>query len=232
MHPLQITVLKKLAFSQGLHFSELQPKGTPSNQLTFHLQQLMDNGLVMKEESVYHLTGLGKEKVTGIDSETLQFSTQAKQISSVICMRQGAKEMEFLFYERTKHPYFGFHGFPAGKIKYGETVGEAASREVYEETGLFTSPELLSITHYITYDKESQRLVDDKVLFRFRAIEPKGDLVSSAEGECTWIPESEIRSFVKKPYHSIELVLEEIEEAKVFNGSVAFREFRMEREGF
>lgn len=232
MHPLQITILKTLAFSQGLHFSELQPKGIPSNQLTFHVQQLIDNGLIFKEDSIYHLTGLGKEKVTGIDSDTLQFSTQAKQISSVICMREGKQEMEFLLYERTKHPYFGFHGFPAGKIKYGETVGEAAQREVFEETGLFIQPELLSITHYITYDRESQRLVDDKVLFRFRAIEPTGELVSSPEGECTWIPESKIRDYVKKPYHSVELVLEEIDEAKNFSGTPAFREFRMEREGF
>lgn len=232
MHPLQITILKTLAFSQGLHFAQIQPKGVPSNQLTFHLQQLLDNGYITKQEQVYHLTGLGKEKATLIDSETLQFSTQAKQIASVICMRQGTKEMEFLFYERTKHPYFGFHGFPAGKIKYGETIAEAAQREVYEETGLFTQPELLSITHYITYDKETQRLVDDKVLFRFRGVEPTGELVSSAEGECSWIPESQIRTFVQKPYHSIELVLEEIDEAKNFNGIPAFREFRMEREGF
>lgn len=232
MHPLQITIIKTLAFSQGLHFAQLQPKGVPSNQLTFHIQQLLDNGYIEKMDLTYHLTGLGKEKATLIDSETLQFSTQAKQIASMICMRQGKDEMEFLFYERTKHPYFGFHGFPAGKIKYGETVAEAARRETFEETGLFAQPELLSITHYITYDKNTQKLVDDKVLFRFRGVEPTGELVSSAEGECSWVPESQIPSFVQKPYHSLELVLEEVQEAKDFTGTLAFREFRMEREGF
>ncbi|WP_025729919.1 RNA deprotection pyrophosphohydrolase [Heyndrickxia ginsengihumi] len=52
----------------------------------------------------------------------------------------------------TKHPYRGIE-FPGGKIEKGETLREAAVREVYEETGGLIS-NIVYIGEYCVEDKQ------------------------------------------------------------------------------
>lgn len=54
---------------------------------------------------------------------------------SVVVFREGGGE-EVLLVERGKEPVKGHWAFPGGKIEVGETVAQAAQREVREETGL------------------------------------------------------------------------------------------------
>lgn len=54
---------------------------------------------------------------------------------SVVVFRDGAAG-EVLLVERGKEPVKGHWAFPGGKIEVGETVAQAAQREVREETGL------------------------------------------------------------------------------------------------
>ncbi len=46
------------------------------------------------------------------------------------------QESRFLLVERAKNPGRGMHAFPGGKAEPGETLEEAARRELFEETGL------------------------------------------------------------------------------------------------
>ena len=55
-------------------------------------------------------------------------------VSVVVFRHQDAKEV--LFVERGRAPAKGLWAPPGGKIETGETVAEAARREVWEETGL------------------------------------------------------------------------------------------------
>jgi 8-oxo-dGTP diphosphatase len=46
------------------------------------------------------------------------------------------KEGKFLLGKRNKRNYFGYWVIPGGGVKWGETIREAAIREIKEETGL------------------------------------------------------------------------------------------------
>ena len=54
---------------------------------------------------------------------------------------------EALFCIRAKEPYKGMYNFVGGKVEEGETNGEAAYRELYEETGI--TKEDIELDHFM-----------------------------------------------------------------------------------
>ena len=52
-----------------------------------------------------------------------------------------------LFCIRAKEPYKGMYNFVGGKVEEGETNGEAAYRELYEETGISRSD--IELDHFM-----------------------------------------------------------------------------------
>ncbi len=51
---------------------------------------------------------------------------------------------QVLLVQRSKQPDAGLWGFPGGHVEWGETVLEAAQRELHEETSVVAEP-----THYL-----------------------------------------------------------------------------------
>ena len=63
------------------------------------------------------------------------------------------KPGQFLLVRRSKAPDAGRWSFPAGKIERGETLGEAALRELSEETGIVARfGKVLTAVDAIEYD--------------------------------------------------------------------------------
>ncbi|ATG47292.1 NUDIX hydrolase [Celeribacter ethanolicus] len=63
-------------------------------------------------------------------------SDQPKLAVLAVCQRNGT----FLMVERGKDPARGTWGFPGGHVEFGETLAEAAARELFEETGVVAAP--------------------------------------------------------------------------------------------
>ncbi len=51
------------------------------------------------------------------------------------------RQQHVLLVQRGKEPDAGLWGFPGGHVEWGETVLEAAARELLEETGIVARPE-------------------------------------------------------------------------------------------
>ncbi len=49
-------------------------------------------------------------------------------------------DQQVLLVQRSKQPDAGLWGFPGGHVEWGETVLDAAARELMEETGLIAEP--------------------------------------------------------------------------------------------
>lgn len=206
LHTLQIKILQKLLFANGLRYSELKPsKELENNKFSFHLDQLVKEGYIQKDDAKYFLTNNGKEFANRIGTET-EFKLQAK--ISVIVVPVRKNDSEVLLYTRLKHPFYDCQGYFSGKVYLGETVYEGALRELKEETNLSGEPFLFLILHDIVQDAKRKTLLEDKFFFCFIVREPKGELNFFEEGKFEWVKREDLRTYITKPFHTIERSLE------------------------
>ena len=115
------------------------------------------------------------------------FPTMKRKIPTeltVMCMVCDGDKI--LVQDRTKPDWPGI-SFPGGHVEQGESLTEAAIREVREETGLTISHPLLCGVKDWSNEDGSRYMV----LF-FKTNEFSGVLTSSEEGEMRWVRLSEL----------------------------------------
>lgn len=238
LHYLQLAILKKLLFSDGLHFSELRPNpDLENNQLTFHIDQLIRDGYVVKnEDKIYKLTDSGKEYANRMDTDKTQVMRQAKIGGISCCIRtkdvSESGENEFLIYTRKKHPFYGSQGYASGKVAYGESVLEAVQRELKEETQLEGEPKLFMIEHHRVYKPGTDELLEDKFFYFCRFINPTGDVNANEEGTFEWVPESQVQDYFKKPFETVDRLMYITDRIKDFDKELTFEEILHYPENF
>lgn len=132
-HHLQRELLYKLVVNDALRFSELRPKQIDSNVVTYHLQQLIKEKLIIKnDEGKYQLTELGK--VAGINI-TLTKKELLEQAHSIIlmCVRDGDS---WLLRRRKAQPMYDRVGFVHSEPIAGTPALETATEDFESRTGL------------------------------------------------------------------------------------------------
>lgn len=227
MHPIRKQILKLLLFSQTQRFSQLKPKEITGSLFTFHLDELIKEGYILKNPNGdYSLSEEGKLLANKYDFDSKQPNMQAK-LSVIVCpFREDSSEV--LIYKRLKNPFYGCQGFMTGKVQYGESFLEAAKRELKEETNLEGEPELVGIRHYRVFDKDSNAFLEDKCMFIFKVLDPKGELKSNEEGEFEWIKFAGIPKVVTNPLEEFNEVLEIVKDS----GELTFKEVIHKTEKF
>lgn len=224
-HTIQLKILKNLLFVESARYSEIKPdKEMENNQYSFHLDQLIDKGYIEKRENQYCLSFKGKEYANQIDTDFIEITKQAKN-SVFVCGVQVTKgQNEFLLITRKKQPFFNCQGFMSGKVKYGETISETAERELFEEANLIGKPYVVSIRHYRVFDEKTDQIIEDKFVYLCRVDTPEGVLQSNDESEFSWVAESKVENFVKRPVESFEAFKSELDEIRDFDGTIKFKE--------
>ena len=137
VHDAQIKILRELLFLPTAHFAALQrATGLDSDHVKFHIKRLVALGYVTKTADGYMLSIKGKEYANKLDTDAGVIERQPKVAVLLVIERQHHNEKQYLLQQRLKHPYYGFWGAPTGKVRWAESVVEAAARELAEETGL------------------------------------------------------------------------------------------------
>jgi bis(5'-nucleosidyl)-tetraphosphatase len=115
-------------------------------------------------------------------------TTTTKTLTSagivLYCKKQGTPYFLLLCHSKGKH-----WDFPKGKIEQGETVKEAALRELEEETGLIAQvhPDFLETISYWLREKEF--LIHKKVFFFIGTISDIAQVTLSREHcDYKWVP--------------------------------------------
>lgn len=132
-HHIQRDILKRLVKKESCRFSDLKDKTIESNLFMYHLRQLIRAKLVQKVDDGYSLTSAGKHYADRSNLPSMRLRLQPKQIT-ILVVRAG--DDEYILLKRKHLPYLDYVGFPSGKIHYGETLQQAAKRELTEKTGL------------------------------------------------------------------------------------------------
>jgi 8-oxo-dGTP diphosphatase len=104
------------------------------------------------------------------------------------------RDDKVLLVKRTNHPGKGLWAIPGGRVKLGETLKEAARREVEEETGVIISPKD-PIYVFDLIDRDDER----RIRFHYVIIDLLADYLSGVPNagtdasEARWISSRELK---------------------------------------
>jgi len=180
MHAIQLHILQKLTFVDEARYSELKPEGVESNRFVYHLKSLIADRFVEKTSSGYKLTTQGKRHVGKLSLQTLQPRFQSKIVTVIICQNEKG---EHLLMTWKRQPFLGYTAFPYGKTHFGESIREAAARELKEKSGLSAK-----LTHcgdaYLSI-RERGELISHMLCHAFWAEQPKGEMLTEGKTHTT-----------------------------------------------
>lgn len=184
IHDAQTSILRELLFHPDAGYATLQkPTGLTSDHFNFHIARLVELGLVEKiARGKYRLTPKGKEYANRLDTDNNTVERQPKVTMLIGLTRMHNGRQEYLFQQRLKNPYYGFWGLFSGKVRWGETLFEAAARETKEETNLSADFMMVGVYHEHARSKETGDVIDDKLFFVARGENVRGDLIADFEG--------------------------------------------------
>lgn len=185
IHDAQTSILRELLFHPSAGYAVLQKStGLTSDHFNFHIVRLVDLHLVDKVgKGQYRLSIKGKEYANRLDTDNNTVERQPKAAVLLALERTGANDKsEYVFQERLKNPYFGFWGFPTGKLRWGETILEGAAREALEETGLAADWRVAGLYHELVVHKKTSEIVEDKLFFVVHGTNVRGEFMADFEG--------------------------------------------------
>lgn len=187
MHRLQQHILERLIRHENQRYADLKPPDVEGNLFMYHLRAVMAKDWVHKRpDGLYELTLEGQRYADRISLTTLTPRAQARIVTLIVCRNAAG---EYLFYRRRRQPLLGLTGFPYGKVHLGESIAEAAVRELREKTGL-----VASLVHrgdgYVTM-YQGEEPVSQIMFHLFYADNPTGALSEgSTDGTPFWAPVS------------------------------------------
>lgn len=225
LHGIQLKILKKLLFAESLKYSELKPDPKiENNQLSFHLDKLLDLGYIQKTENKYQLSSSWKEYANRMETELIQIKPQAKVAVLVCCVRGEAPNHELLIYTRKKQPFFGKQGFPTGKVRFGESIFDAAKRELEEEASLSWDPQLSYIKHSFVYEEKTNKLLEDKFFYVFLVRDPRGETQWSEEGPVERVARKDFETKLTNLYYDYDDLMKVIDAIVAWEKELSFEE--------
>lgn len=188
MHPIRQDILRRLILNSKLRFSRLKPEDIESNHFIYYLKQLMNEGLVVKEDGLYTLTNEGKHLASIVSLDSLTPRLQPKIMTAPVLYDNG----KVLVHRRSCEPYIGSISLVNGKLHYGELVADAAHRELQEKTGLQAD-----LRHagevYLSYTEQGESL-NHLLSHVFVGESYSGELTSTEHSEPMWMGEDELKN--------------------------------------
>jgi len=190
VHEVQMKILRKLLFVQQAQFSNLlRETKLTSDHFTFHVKKLIAAGYVVKDNDSYRLTTTGKEYANRMDTEEYVIEKQPRLSVLLVVENHDGK---YLAQQRLKQPFYGFWGRMTGKIQWGETLEEAADRELLEETGLRAEFRYAGLYHKMDYETGGA-ILEDKYFMVMFGSNPTGVLRDEEGHHNEWLSVEELQ---------------------------------------
>jgi len=138
-HHIQKSIILSLVNISPARFSDLQPPRVPNNVFSYHLKKLVDAGYIESTKQGYIATRKALKLVV-YEGSRQRHSTPPAAITTIYVKNTKG---EVLLLNRNNKPFQGWYGLPSGLIHGGETLLQAAKRELFEKTTIKATDESL-----------------------------------------------------------------------------------------
>jgi ADP-ribose pyrophosphatase YjhB (NUDIX family) len=187
--PIQNHIFSKLKNAKMLRYSDMKPDGVPNDLFNYHLQFLVKKEYVNRSDDGYSLSELGLKHIA--DFNPTGESTSSTHLFKVnvitVVSRLNKGKLEVLQQKRTSNPSYGKIGVMGGIVRKGESIEDAATRKLKEETGLEARLTVKGIQRRTMYVKGE--LFSDVFFPITYADECEGELIADSEyGFNMWVP--------------------------------------------
>ncbi len=195
---MQKHILKNLLFRENLTFSQLfQDSFESSSQFTYHLNALIQEGIVEKNNQKYKLSIKGKELASHLSSETTEFTKQPVIIVALL-LKKGSRILTSC---SKKEPLKGLWGLSCfAKIKFGDNVLDCLRKNCLRHTGyaLGEKVQFGGIFHLKT--KKNENVVLHHQLLVFRSSDFEGALKKETNTRINqWVSLHELHQLSQYP---------------------------------
>ncbi len=187
-HHIQKGILLNLATNAPLRFTQLQPPRIPNNTFSYHLKKLLDSGYIKSTDKGYVATRKAlKLIVYGVNQNKTK--TAPRTISMIYVTND---EGEILLLSRNNRPFQGWYGLPSGLIHLGETLQEAAKRELLEKTTIETNEDLepAGVIEFRYLEQDTKDIFVHAIAFiyvyNYRGKRESLNDISTKYGQLTW----------------------------------------------
>ncbi len=209
---IQHKIFELFIKNKRMRFSDIEKAlEMKSNLLSYHLEGLVKQGMLEKENDDYVLTKQAETMMPVF----AQITGKEKGVLPVV-LAAIIHDGQILMLKRSKRPYQGYWGMPGGKLQLQESIPDCALREAEEETGLKCS---FSHTAAVIHErvKENDAYKHAFVLF-LTVLKPiSTKLKESEEGKLEWFPLDNLQPerIIPSDYNMIKEHIKEI--SKVSN---------------
>lgn len=133
LHHIQKEIILSLAHHSPQRFSQLQPPEIPNNTFSYHLKKLVQDGFVTQVDGGYEATRKALKTLQYTDASDDKGKGNPVYITAVHVTNNEGK---VLLLRRSKPPFVGWYCVPAGLVHQGESLEQAALRELSEKSSI------------------------------------------------------------------------------------------------
>lgn len=188
MHLIQKHILRLLTKSKGMRYRDLKPPRVEGNQFSYHLKTLLSRGYIKRTHHTYTLTTKGIHHATQVNLDHFFVRIQPKVVTLIVCKNADGA---YLMYTRGKQPFLGKVGFPYGKVHLGESVQDAAERELREKTGISARMNQKGIVYLLVKDAAGE-VVTHMLAHVFVATYTRGEVSDAPFGSISWVYQKDV----------------------------------------
>ena len=133
-HHIQKHILKVLLRQRIARFRDMRAPRTDTNLYSYHLTQLLKQGMVKKTDGGYTLGAKGLVYVDRLNAEKAFKREQPKIITQLVIQNSDG---DVLLQRRDKQPYIDMWTLPNGKLHMEDvSLLDAARREAHDKLGI------------------------------------------------------------------------------------------------
>lgn len=179
-HKVEISIIAMLRQTESLRFSDLKaPTGLESDVFKFHIRKLVKLGYIEKGlDGRYRLTASGKYYASIINQSTRTIRQQPILSMLMIVSQNFGGEILYLRQQRLRNPFIGYWGYLSTHLQAGVDITKLAEQELNIQSGLKASFKVKAFYRQITFEKTTEKLLDDRLFSVVEAYDISGDITN------------------------------------------------------